>query len=249
MALLSLLAISACAPSPTTTYTNSAGQEVTVSWKDYPAESYRVAEGLLGAPAKEDAEAISATLLEEIKTALGREFELHWSSSGESSWYPDGGNGYGGKAMTSTYNSVSWDSDTAPATTAEWERTIAVVSRVTASHGLGTVQLSPDADDLQNDPEWRKDLLKKYGTADPKKLWWWIGTAYADSQWLSVDITNIDRDTTGAAAAEYEDSSHPPRSISLSYGVTTLAKGDLPAFMQALAPFEGLTPPEPTRSD
>lgn len=90
---------------------------------------------------------------------------------------------------------------------------------------------------------------EKYGTTDPKELYWWAGTAYADSQWLSLALTNVDRDTTGAAAKEYAECGHPPRSISLSYGVTTVARADRAALEAALVLFDGLTPPEPTTSD
>lgn len=243
------VALSACSESPTSTYTNTAGEEVTVNWKDYPAHAYSLSEELLAAPVKDDAEGVSAAILDELKANLTEEFGLQWTSSGEAGWYPAQGNGYGGKAMTTTFNSVSWDSDSAPAETSDWERILAITNRITTARGLGAVKLSPDADTLKNDTAWHQELVEKYGTADREKLYWWSGTAYADSQWLSVSLVNVDRDTTGKAAAEYEKSGLPPRSISLSYGVTTVSSEDLPAFKEALKPFEGLQNPEATTSD
>lgn len=247
--LLSILLLGACAAPPTTTYTNTAGQEVSVSWKDYPVHAYSLPEELLAAPVKEDAEGVSAAILDELKAALAEEFGLQWTASGEAGWYPAQGNGYGGKAMTTTFNSVSWASNTAPAETVDWERILAVTNRITTARGLGLVKLSPDADRLKDDSAWHEELVEKYGTADLDKLYWWSGTAYADSQWLSLTIVNVDRDTTGAAAKEYAGSAGQPRSISLDYGVTTIAEADLPAFKQALEPFLDLAPPEPTTSD
>lgn len=34
-----LTGLGACSPSPTSTYTNAAGQEVTLKWQDYPAHA------------------------------------------------------------------------------------------------------------------------------------------------------------------------------------------------------------------
>lgn len=245
-AVASLVGISACAAPPTSTYTNAAGAKVTVNWKDYPAQAGHDAAEILSAPVKEKAEVVSADILADIRDTLGAEFGLQWAASGEAGWYPTQGNGYGGKAMTTTFNSVSWASDSAPAETSDWEQILAIITRATTARGLGSVKLSPNADTLTDDPAWRQELVEKYGTADLDKLYWWNGNAYGDSQWLSVHIVNVDRDTTGTAAKE---EARQPRSISLSFGVTTLAEADRPAFMQALEPFFGLTPPEPTTSD
>ncbi|MDJ0311882.1 hypothetical protein [Arthrobacter sp. H35-D1] len=244
-----LASVSACAAAPTSTYTNASGQEVTVNWRDYPLHAYRTPDEVLTAPVKEDSEEISAAILSEIKTALGREFNLEWNARGEQGWYPSSGNGYGGEAMTTTWNSVGWNSNTVPAGTAEWERIMAIISRITRAHGLGAVQVTHHGDTFKNDPEWQKDLLEEYGTADPQKLWWWDGTAHSGMQWLSVYIVDVARDPTGAAAKDYEESKLPPRSISISYGVTTVPRADRAALAKALEPFAGLTPPTPTTSD
>ncbi|MHA7268584.1 hypothetical protein [Arthrobacter sp. HLT1-20] len=247
VALVALLGLGACAAPPTTTYTNDAGQDVTVNWKDYPLHAYSLPEDLLAAPVKENVEFGSARLFAEIKTALNKDFSLTWKSAGEPSWNRDWGNGYGGKTMTSTYNSVEWSSTTLPVSTAEWKKIVRIVSRVTTARGLGPVKLTQDGESFKNDAEWQKDLVEQYGTADPEKLWWWDGMASSGSQWISVYLVNVDRDTTGTAATEYQESKLPARSI--SYGVTTVPRAELHAFKEALEPFVGLTPPEPTTSD
>lgn len=244
-----MLALSSCEAAPTTTYTNADGQEVTVSWRDYPAHGYSNPEEILLAPSQEDTEAISGAILEEIKAAITADFGTSWTAEGTAEWFPRGGNGYGGDDMTVTYNSVRWNSDSAPVATADWERILRIVDGVTAKHGLGTVKLSPDSSTIEDDPAWRKELIDKYGTADIDKLYWWSGSAYANSQWLSFSITNVDRDGTGQAAKEYESTPALARSISLDYGVTTLAEADVPAFKESLAPFAGLTRPVPSSSD
>lgn len=249
VALASVLGLGACAAPPTTTYTNGAGQEVTVNWKDYPLHAYSLPGDLLQAPVKEEAEIVSARLLGEIRAALTKEFGMAWESTGEDRWNPELGNGYGGQAMTTTYNSAEWRTATIPASTAQWKKIVRVISRITTAHGLGPVQLTQDGDSFKNDPEWQKELVEKYGTADPQKLYWWDGTAYTGSQWLLVNLVNVDRDISGRAAKEYQESNFPARSISISYGLTTVPSADLAAFEKALEPFVGLTPPEPTTSD
>ncbi|WP_449374378.1 hypothetical protein [Arthrobacter psychrolactophilus] len=191
-AVASFVGLSGCAAAPTSSYTNAAGEEVTVNWKDYPAHAGNDAATVLNAPVKEDAEGVSAAILDELKTALTEEFKLQWTASGEAGWFPTQGNGYGGKSMTATFNSVSLDSDSAPAATSDWERILTIANSITSAHGLGPVKLSPDADALKNDPAWHQELLDKYGTADPDKLYWWNGTAYANSQWLSISLVNVE---------------------------------------------------------
>ena len=78
---------------------------------------------------------------------------------------------------------------------------------------------------------------------------WRDGTAYSGMQWLSVYVVDVDRDPTGSAAKDCEESKLPPRSISISYGVTTVPRADRAALAKALEPFAGLTPPTPTTSD
>ncbi|MEO6530007.1 MAG: hypothetical protein ABI563_19375 [Specibacter sp.] len=249
VALVSVLGLGGCAAPPTTTYTNGAGQEVTVNWKDYPLHAYSLPGDLRQAPVKEEGGVVSARILGQIRAALTKEFDFAWESTGEPGWQPDLGNGYGGQAMTTTYNSVEWSSTTSPASTAQWQKIVRVISRITTAHGLGPVTLTHDKDTFKNDAEWQKDLVEQYGTADPQKLWWWDGTAYSGSQWLSVYLVNVDRDTTGRAAKEHQESHFPAHSVSISYGVTTVRSADLAAFEKALEPFMGLTPPEPTTSD
>ncbi|MFC8303982.1 hypothetical protein ACFUCV_09910 [Specibacter sp. NPDC057265] len=244
-----LLGASACAAPPTTSYTNETGQEVTVNWKDYPVSAGLLPEDFSHAVTQEEAQATSDAVLTDIRAALTSVHAFEWSTRGEAAWFPGGGNGYGGKVMTSTFNSTQWESATAPASNAEWEEIVAVTSRITTKHGLGGVQLLFDHENFKTDHSWQKDLIDKYGTADPQRLWWWEGTAYTRSQWLVLHMVNVDRDTTGAAAKETEDSGLPARSISISYGATAVPAKDQAALTQALEPFVGLTPPEATTSD
>lgn len=244
-----LLGTNACAPPPTTSYTNEAGQKTTVNWRDYPVSAGLLPEDFSHAATQQEAQMTSDAVLNDIRAALTEMYGLEWTTRGESGWFPGGGNGYGGKVVTSTFNSVQWESDTAPAGTAEWEDIVATTSRITTGHGLGPIQLIFDRGSFKDDPSWQQELINNYGTADPKKLWWWEGTAFTGSQWLSLHLVNVDRDMTGAAAKENAASNLPERSISISYGATAVPAQDEAALAKALEPFMGLTPPEATTSD
>lgn len=244
-----LLGATACTAPPTTSYTNPAGQEVTVNWKDYPVSAGMLPEDFSNAATQEEAQSTSDAVLHDIRAALTSTHALEWTTRGEAGWFPGGGNGYGGKMMTSIFNSTQWESTTAPASNADWEEIVAITSGITTEHGLGTVQPLFESNNFKNDHSWKKNLTDKYGTADPQKLWWWEGTAHAGPQWLALYMVNVDRDTTGAAAKENEDSGLPARSISISYGTTAVAGKEKAALSEALAPFMGLIPPKATTSD
>lgn len=248
-AVVLLGGLAACTPLPSTTYTNASGQEVTVNWRDFPGPAGVDPNGILAAPVKEDAEAVSAELLLDIKTALSQEFGVVWESWGDASWHTPSGNGFGGKTKSTTYNSVRWFSNTAPAATADWDRIVEIIDGFTQAQGLGKVMLEHNRGYYRQIPSSDKDLLERFGTTDPREAYVWFGTAYGASQWLSVEIHHAGRDPRGKAAAEYRELKQPAASISLDYGVTTLARDDVAAFKKALEPFTGLEQPAATTSD
>lgn len=241
--------LSACGPAPTTTYSNAAGQEVTVNWKDYPGPSGVEPGDILASPTVEDADAAGSKIMTDLKTTLTDEFGVSWSSEGESGWYPSSGNGYGGHAMTSTLNSDIWHSNTVSSSTADWLRIIDIANTITQAQGLGTVTLEHERDYYLQGVEREKELLDLFGSTDPAESYVWFGTAYGASQWLSVNIHHAGRDPRGKAAQEFRELGLPEATVSISYGATTVPADDLPAFKDALKPFAGLEHPEPTTSD
>lgn len=248
-ASLLLAGLAACTPLPSTTYTNASGQQVTVNWRDFPGPAGVDPHAILAAPVKEDAEAAGAQLLLNIKTALSQEFGVAWDSWGEPSWHAPNGNGFGGKTTSTTYNSVRWFSDTAPATTADWDRIVEIINGYSQAQGLGKVVLEHKRGYYRQIPSSDKDLLERFGTTDRREAYVWFGNAYGSSQWLSVEIHHAGRDPRGKAATEYQDLKQPAASISLDYGVTTLPRDDVAAFKKALEPFAGLEQPAATTSN
>ncbi|ALE93224.1 hypothetical protein AOC05_14300 [Arthrobacter alpinus] len=223
-AALLLGGLSACTSSPRTSYTTASGEEVAVDWKDFPAPSGNEPDQLLRAPVAEDIESVSAGILTDITAALTQEFGLAWATSGESSWHAGAGNGYGGVAMSTTYNSVSWASGTVPPS-AEWARVVEIVNGFASARGLD-----------------------KTGLESPETFVW-FGTAYGDTQWVSVEIHDAALAPAGKAASNYAQIKQPPAAIFLSYGATALPRNDRPAFIKDLEPFAGLERPESTTSD
>lgn len=240
-ALAALAALSGCASSPTTTYIDPSGAEVTVDWADYPGSPGVDATDVLSAPPKEEIEQVESELMAEIERALGAEFDLDRQSEGEARWFPAGGNGYGGDSAYVVVNSQDHVSDTVPDSAGDWRRIVDIVSAITDARGLGPVELDHERADAG-------ELRERFGTGDPDDYWQWTGTAYGSSQWLSIALTDVSRDGSGDAAEEWKNG-WPDQSITISYGATTLPAGDRAEFERRLAPFAGLDMPPATTSD
>jgi hypothetical protein len=247
-ALVSVVFLSGCALSPTTTISRPDGTDVTVSWEDYPGSAGVVAADVLAAPRENDVETAGAALFTALRETLDEQFDLQWKEHDEDGWYPEDGNGYGGESMLITYNSRSIETDSAPSSPSDWRSIIERVSAVTEASGLGPIVLDHDEPPVGTDEAvWRREYHDRFGTKDPDRYWMWTGTAYGDSQWLAVWIIDGDRDQTGKAVDELGDG--PTQSIGFSYGVTTVPDKDRDAFVRALKPFAGLEKPPASHSD
>ena len=236
--------LTACAPSPTSTYTGPSGQQVTVDWADYPGAAGIDASDVLVAPTQEQAERIAETLLTDLERTLTDDYGLTWETRQEGGWSSVGGNGYGGDSSYVTYNSDSRESTDAPAEKDEWRRIVQIVSDLGARHGLNPMVLEHDRDYAT--PTW---LQENYATTDPEDFWWWSGTSEQGAQWLSVTLTDTDQDADRKRAEQSRELGLPEQSIHLLYGVTTIEDSHRAAFRAALAPFDGLDRPAPTQSD
>lgn len=242
-------ALAGCTPSPTTTVVRDDGEQVTLDWADYPGHAWVDAEQALAAPSQAAAERIGANLLDDVETALDARVDLTWSTRTDASWAPVGGNGYGGSSAYITYNSPIRETDDLPTDPQDWRALVDVVSAVAEEHGLGPVVLEHERLRQDGEAEALASLHEEAGTADPDRFWSWSGTADSGTQWLSVTLTDVRRHPDAAKIDEYRDLGLPLRSISLDYGVTTVADDERAGFRARLAPFESLDKPEATGSD
>jgi hypothetical protein len=237
-----------CASSPTTTYQAESGQQITVDWAEYPGHAYTAAEDVLQAPSAEELEAVSTKLLGEIEARLTGEFGLAWEDGPDDGekFFAQEGNGYGGDSLYVSFNSVSRESLAVPEDPRDWHRAVDIVSEVTESYGLG--KLEPG----NLDPDLAEETAERLGSAELEEQWQWFSDAYGQSQWVGLTLTDVQRDPTGEAAEEMKGSIEygwNPRSITISYGATTIRNEDREQFLTALEPFEGLNRPETTTSD
>ncbi len=239
-----LAVLSGCAPSPTSTYTDSSGRQVTVDWANYPGAEGIDAHDALAAPTQQQAERTAQALLAELERTFTAQYGLTWVTRQEGGWSPVDGNGYGGDSSYVTYNSDSRESTEAPADKAQWRRILQTVSDLGARHGLDPVVLEHERD--YADATW---LQENYATTDPERFWWWSGTSEQGTQWLSVTVTDTARDLDRERAEDSRDLGLPARSIHLLYGVTTIEDSRRATFGAALAAFDGLEQPARTRSD
>jgi hypothetical protein len=171
-AVVVAVALTACTPSPKTTYVDAGGQSVTLDWADYPGQAGVDAGEVVLAPSAEEVRARSALILGEIEQRVSSEFGLNWENGTTGteerdepryggSIYPNGGNGYGGESLYVTYNSISRETLSIPQSVDDWNRIQDIINDVARAHGLG---------------EFASDGLVEH--------WRWSGTAYGESQWL-----------------------------------------------------------------
>lgn len=233
LALGLLSALSACAASPTTSYTDESGNTVTVNWRDYPAASWYGAEEVLEMPMAGEAEARSRELLREARDALDQEFglggwEVYGDPLGYEDWYPMDGNGYGGHSMLATFNSQSWQAE-ATVSREQWSRMIDVVAEVAKRYGLDGRSLE------ELDPE--------------HEGWTRSEVLFHEGEWLNVGVQNAQLDPTGVAVEEAEQYGWFASGVSISYGITTIRDEDRAEFERRAAPFSGLDRPAETHPD
>jgi hypothetical protein len=246
-ALLAVL-LSACASSPKSTFVDAGGETVTVHWADYPGHAYSDSNDVLQASPTEEVESVSAGILGGIEQRLTAEFAVEWENgpAGGNGFHPHEGNGSGGKSFYVTFNSVTRESLSIPASTSDWDRILGTIDEALASAGFGAVKLE------NIEPALTAETAEGFGSDDPDRQWLWSGTAHSTSQWIMVSLVNVDRDPSGDAESGMKSSIEHgwnPRSISLTYGATTISAADRARFIEAVEPFAGLARPEATTSD
>lgn len=258
--LLAAVALTGCsafgvAPSPTTTYTDAQGEEITVDWADYPASAGQDGEALLGRPdqmaLEPEARALIGNLQAAITAASGLEMTSpkpvdDWFSNEH--WFPQQGNGYGGESMLITVNCCELATD-GVSPPSQWQAILDAASEVTRAAGLGPLVLEQDSAHMTIDPNWQKEYRDRYCNRDGGECWLWNARVHDGVQWVDFVIQDAALDPTGAAATWAENADGRLDSIRLSYGATVVRSGKSEEYARAIEPFLGLTLPASTTSD
>lgn len=253
--LLTGCSVFGAAPSPTTTYTDTQGQQITVDWVDYPADAGVDGEVLLGRADQTGLEPEARELVGDLRAAItdasglamaSTEAEREWFKS--ENWFPSGGNGYGGESLLITLNCCDLTTNAAPGR-AQWQSVLDAASEVTVAAGLGPLVLEQDSPAMRADPEWSQSYLDQYCNLEGGECWVWRASVYDGVQWVSFTIENVALDPTGVAATEAEKFDRPLDSIMFSYGATVVRSGKSDEYARAIQPFLGLVQPASTTSD
>ncbi|TFD28360.1 hypothetical protein [Cryobacterium cryoconiti] len=258
--LLAAVSLTGCSafgvePSPTTTYTDSQGDEITVDWADYPAHAGQNGEALLGRPdqtaLEPEARALIGNLQAAIADASGLEMtstepEDEWFS--DERWFPQLGNGYGGESMLISVNCCESATDGVPRP-AKWQAVLDAASEVTRAAGLGLLVLEQDSKAMNADPNWQKEYRDRYCNREGGECWLWNARVYDGVQWVDVSIQDAALDPTGAAATWAENADGRLDNIRVSYGATVVRSGESEEYARAIEPFLGLALPVSTTSD
>ncbi len=222
-----------------------------VYWRDYPGVAGLEPSEVLAGPSLERGEAEGRALLRQIEDALTLEFGLEWAppptGNGDDVAFPTE-NFYGGMSMLSTLNIDGRQSTSVPTTWAEKERVMELVTEVAAEYGYRDLTLDHDADYMSD-----AELVQAYGATSPEESVTVSGSLQGEAgQWLWFTITDLSLDHDGRfteQAQESEQYGWQPNTISLFYGANALLpESDRAEFERRLAPFIGLSHPEPLES-
>lgn len=241
-AIVAAVAVLSPEPAPTTTYEGADGEAVTVSWEDYPAHAYTAPQNALAVPAEHEVRPRWEAIKLEIAERLNR-WDLDFEPVLDDGWYPQQGNGYGGASSLIAYNSEEQLTTGIPPKQ-DWPELVALVDEVLAEHGIDPIVLDLEDPSMMGPDDW---LVEHYGSTDPDEWSTWTGTASAGGEWLSLVITN-DELFPGEREPE-TDELRGEHWVSFSYGATTVLDAERERFERRIAPFRGLEPPSPTRSD
>jgi hypothetical protein len=215
-----------------------------LDWAAYPGRADTDPEEILAGPSAEQVDAVSNMMLAGIETRLTTDFGLQWADAegftGKLS--PQSGNGYGGNSLLVTFKSTKRISMSPADTKVEWTRITGLVNDLAFAQGLEFAQLT------NIDPNGGTAAIAGSGAATPDQQWQWNVSATDASQWLTLTLIDVDRAADSGATPNPSEKAPDwnPRSISLTYGATTIASADRERFIRLLAPFEGLGRPEAT---
>lgn len=236
-------------PSPTTAVTTADG-DIVVDWADYPADSQLDPADVLTAPRAGDVADVGTETLSALRGAVEQTApDLDWTTdaaedAGHGVLFPVSGNGYGGDSLHLSYNSptvtgVGLDAD------ADWHSVTAAVDAELDALGYTPVlwDFNREPYDWQTTAEQEAEIVDQFGSLDPDEMWSWSGMATNGSMWAWVTVWDTRRGAPEDAWPETQSG------ISLFVGGTVVAADDERAYADGVAPFEGLTRPEPTHSD
>lgn len=246
VAVTSLLG--ACASTPTTAAEAPvAATKAALDWATYPGRADTDPDEILAGPSAEQVDAVSTSMLTGIENRLGTDFGLTFSDvqGSKGQLFPQSGNGYGGNSLLVTFKSSTRVSLSPADAKVEWTRITGLVNDLAFEKGLKFAQLT------NIDPKGGTAPIAGSGAATPDQQWQWNVSATDASQWITLTLVDVDRaaESKGADGTAAKATDWNPRSISLTYGATTIAASDRPRLIQLLKPFDGIGRPAPTTAE
>lgn len=228
--------------SPVTTAQNPNGSSRSVRWAEYPGVAGLDSQITLAAPStaatEKDGEAMVAEIHSKISAAYG--YRWHNNSIAEPRVTKRTANNYGGESMLTSLSSASTYSEGVPVSWSDKKMILAIVSEATTRYGFGVPEV-----DWNVAKAGTAERFHSFGGATPQTAVLVGATATGVSgQWMSVDFTDLSKDTQGRFARKSGDATFHANSITVRYGASgLLAEHDRARFEKALEPFAGLKKP------
>jgi hypothetical protein len=235
-----LTGCSAWSASPTSSYTDSSGETVTVDWADYPAQAGQDGEALLEYPDQAELEPGARQLMDALRVTISdasgadlnaAEAESAWF--GDENWYPQEGNGYGGDSLLTTINCCELRSDSI-ADASQWQTVLDAASETAKDAGLGPFV---------------RDVLPEYCVGRQDQCWFQSATATDGVQWVYLTMEDRTLDASGDASREADRLDLPLAGIAIGYGATVVQAGRAGEYRNSIQPFTGLDRPVASTSD
>lgn len=231
-----------------TVETTPDGSERTVYWREYPGVAELDPEKVLKAPSPREGLRQGERMIAEIRAALTAEFGLEWApppAAEGTDWAYPAENGYGGPSMLVTVNGPSSQSTTVPTAWADKQRALEIIGDVIAGYGFEVPRFDQEVHPVPED-----EAIRDLGGATLETQAILPGMAEGPSgQWLMFSFQDLSKDTDGRIRERLEtptDAGWQSDTITLMYGANgLLPEKDREEFLERLAPFDGLTRPEP----
>lgn len=228
---------------PVTTTKSPDGTTRIIRWSSYPGVAGLDPEQTLNAPDAAAIERDGLAMVAQIQDDVTAKFGYRWhdDSATEPRRTGSAPNSYGGTSMLTTLKSASRHSEGVPTAWSDKQQILVIATRAAAQYGFGIPHIDWNVAQAGTATRFRN-----FGGTTPQSAVIVGATSMGENgQWLSVDFTDLSKDTRGRFTRKSGAATFHADSVAIRFGANCLlAHSDRARFMAALKPFAGLVQPE-----
>lgn len=214
-------------------------------WTAYPGSAYRSVPEVLASDSLEVVVANGDAFVADYKRALTDEFGFTWIEIAPAQ-IRDDINGYGGDSLLQSYDSALWQGALTLDDPAARQKVSDVFEEIALAHDAEEVS-------FQNESSIDDSLAREmFGAAEKpdQPLWSQLGVRYQPHNlWFETAVYDrtLPRDESFRGDYRFSIAEDDPNTLFVLFSADAfalLAEADREAFVDALKPYEGLTPPD-----